>query len=291
MSAESAMALATGQSPGLSVVETPAAPPVQTDPPKELESTRFNHLAKKEAEMQKQREEIKRRAEEISKKEAEFNPFYEKYKQFEELKKTDRIAAMKLMEFDDTDLVNFIATQQVEMTPEQKAAKAAQEVINKFETERQKREREAVEANNARIITEFKGKISGVIASDPDKFELSNRMGSVAQELAFDFVAECVKLGMEPPTAEEAANYTEQYYEDFFKSMSTSKKLTPQQAAEAAKDAIQQAKEVPLKPEVSPKPTKTLDSRATATVASTVQRRETASEKRERLIEKLRNGG
>ena len=291
MSVESAMALATSQ-PTASV--TPSAP-VESAPvaeaPKELESTRFTILAKKEAELVRQREEFKKEREAIMAEREKFKPLHEKLAKFEELKKVNPIDAIKMLEFSDEDFINFMATREDNSTPEEKAAKAAQKEIEKFQNEMKERELKAQEATNNKIITEFKDSITRVISSDKDKFELSNMVGAQAEELAYDFVAECVKLGMDAPTAEEAAEHVEQYYEDYFKGVMKSKKLTPQEAVQAAKEAAQQV-DAPLKAEVSPKPTsKTLNSKATVTVASTVTRKETPTEKRERLIQKLANGG
>lgn len=291
MSLESAMAVATGQpipqSPGLAQADVPATPEV----PKELESSRFAHLAKQEAALVKQREEFKKERDLINSEKEKLKPIQEKLLKFEELKKKDPLAAIKMLEFSDTDFINYMASLEDTSTPEDKARKAAQEEINKFTSEQKKKEDELRNSTNNRIINEFKSSISNVFSSDKEKFELSNRMGKTAEDMAFDFVAECVKIGMEPPTAEEAASMTEEYYENYFKEIMTSKKLTPKEAAQAAKEAVSDA---PLKAEVSPRPSqpsKTLSSKTTVTTASTVTRRETPSEKRERLMRKLANGG
>jgi DNA-binding helix-hairpin-helix protein with protein kinase domain len=290
MSVETAMALATGQP-----TVTPVAPvEVISEAPKveaPLESTRFTHLAKKEAELVKQREEFKRERDFINAEKEKLKPIHEKLSQFEQLKKTDPVAAIKMLEFTDEDFVNYMASREDNSSPEEKARKAALDEINKFTSEQKKREDEVREATNNKIINEFKDSITKAISSDKEKYELSNVVGKQAEELAFDFVTECVKLGIEPPNAEEAADYVEKYYEDYFKGIMTTKKLTPKEAVAAAKEAIA-APDAPLKAEVNPRPTsKTLSNKSGATVASTVTRRESASEKRERLIQKLANGG
>jgi len=292
MSAESAMALATGQqttttvNPPVDVVQGINEAPKES--PKELESTRFTLLAKKEAELVKQREEFKKEREAILAEREKFKPLHEKLAKFEELKKNNPIEAIKMLEFSDEDFINFMATREDNSSPEEKAAKAAQKEIERFQNEMRERELKAQEESNNKIITEFKQSISSAFKSDPDKFELSNMVGVQAEELAYDFTAECVKLGMDAPTAQEAAEYVEQYYEEYFKSAMKSKKLTPKEAVEQAKEQAAQIDQI--KPEVSPRP-KTLSSKATATVASTVTRKESPTEKRERLIRKLASGG
>ena len=177
-----------------------------------------------------------------------------------------------------------------DLSPEEKASKAAQKEIEKFQNEMRQKELQAQQEQNNRIITEYKQSITGVFKSDTDKYELSNLVGAQAEELAYDFATECVKLGLDAPSAQEAAEYVEQYYEDYFKGVMKSKKLTPQEAVAQAKEQIAELEEAKL--EANSKPaTKTLSNKATATVASTVTRKETPSEKRERLIRKLASGG
>lgn len=291
MSTESAMALAT------TGTSTPAQPPMDAvsgtneapTMPKELESTRFSNLAKKEAELVRQREEFKKEREQVLADKESLRPIHERLKKFEELKAKDPVAAIKFLEFSDTDLINFIFAQQDNSTPEEKARKAAQEEIARFTAEQKKKDEDYRSEQNNKVISEFKGSIKKAITTDQDKYELSNKVGSAAEELAYEFVAECVKAGTEAPTAEEAADMVESYYENYFKEIMTSKKLTKKEAIE-----VVQRVDEPLKAEVNPRPqtpAKTLSNKATATVASTVTRRETPSEKRERLIQMLRNGG
>ena len=287
MSAESALTLATGNPVQAPVVaQEVVATEVKTEAPKELESTRFSHLAKKEAELQKQRDEFKKEREAILEEKEKIRPLAEKLKRFEQLKKENPIEAIKMLEFSDEDFVNFMASREDTSSPEEKARKAAMSEIEKFQNEMKKKELDATKAQNEKIINEFKQNISRVIESDKDKYELSNMVGPQSQELAFDFVAECVNLGMEAPYADEAAEYVEKYYEDYFKELMKAKKLMPQEAVQQAKEAAKQV-DAPLKPEVSPKPAPTLNSKASASVASTVTRKETPSEKRERLIRQL----
>lgn len=286
------MALATGQQ----VTTTVNAPvePVQgiTEPaqeaPKELESTRFNILAKKEAELVRQREEFKKEREAIMAEREKYKPLYEKLSKFEELKKNDPIEAIKMLEFSDEDFVNFMASREDNSSPEEKAAKAAQKEIERFQNEMREKELKAQNEANERIINEYKQSISSVFKTDAENYELSNYVGAQAEELAYEFAQECVKQGMDAPTAEEAAKMVEEYYENYFKNAMNTKKLTPKEAIAQAKEQIAELDQI--KPEVSPRP-KTLSSKATATVASTVTRRESPTEKRDRLIRKLASGG
>lgn len=293
MSTESALNLAI-QSQGITaplsdpLLEPKVGPDSPTpEAPKELESTRFSHLAKKEAELVRQQQEFKKERDAILQERDKLKPLHDKLIKFEELKKTDPVSAIKMLEFSDNDFVNFLAAREDNSTPEEKARKAALDEIDKFKTEQQKEVERVQTENNNRVINEFKATLSTVMASDKERFELSNMIGKAAEELAFDYVKECVNLGTEPPSAEEAAEMVEKYYEDYFKEIMKSKKLSPQEAVAAAKEAV--TKDEPLRAEVSPKPNqnKTLTSKVTATTASVTTRKETTSEKRDRLIRQL----
>ena len=281
MSKEAAMAVATG-TPVVPVVETVTETPI-TEASKELESTRFTHLAKKEAQLVKEREEFKKEREQINAQKEQLRPVYEKFQKFEELRKSDPVAAIKMLEFSDEDFINYAASREDSSTPEERAAKAARDEIQKFQDEQSKKEKEHQEKVNKQVIDSFKSDISKHVGLDKDKYEYCNFYGAQANELIFDYVSEIHKETGEIVSLEEAADRIEQFYEDQDKSMSSLKKRTPAQVmADVAKDA-------PLKAEINPKPIgKTLSSKTSASVSSTVTRKETASEKRDRLINKLR---
>ncbi|CAN5950592.1 unnamed protein product [Sphagnum jensenii] len=284
------MALAsTGASPVEPVKGITEA--IKDESPKELESTRFTHLAKKESELQRQREEFKREREEILAEKEKLKPIHEKLSKFEELKKTDPVAAIKLLEFSESDLFNFISAQEDTSTPEEKARKAAADEIRKFQEEQSKKEADLTEKQNAQIISDFKDRVSKAMSADKEKYELSNIPGyeKESQELAFEFTKECIQKGEEAPTAQECADHVEEFWKTYWEEkrelMKNIKKLTPQEAAVEAKQKIDQ-----LKAEVSPMPaSKTLNNKMTASSASAIDKRsETRDQKRERLMAALR---
>ena len=297
MSREAALAMATPQAPVEPVQGLSEAPQTETpkETPKELESTRFSHLAKKEAELQRQREEFKREREQTLAEKEKLKPIWEKITQFEELKKKDPVAAIKLLEFSESDLFNFIAAQEDTSPPEEKARKAAQDEIKKFQDQQAKERAEYEAKQNEQVINEFKDRVSKTITSNKDLYELSNLPGydKESQEIAFEFTKECIQAGQEAPTPKECADYVEQYWEIYFNDMrslmSQSKKLTPREAVEAAKEKIAQMKEEPLRAKVVDIPNKapTLNNKMTASSAP-VTGKETREQKRERLMNALR---
>jgi hypothetical protein len=205
---------------------------------------RSAHLAAKESELVKSRNEFKAEREAIEREKEALRPIHEKLKKFEELKKSDPVAAIKFLEFSDTDFVNYLAAQQDNSTPEEKARKIVQSELDAFRTEQQKKEDDYKTAQNDKIIAEYKADIGKTIDADKDAYELSNLVGEEAKELAYKFVLQNIEEGKEVPTAEEAAKKVEEYYEVYFKDIMKAKKLTPQEAVEQAKEAIAEARKI-----------------------------------------------
>lgn len=291
MSAESALALATGTPVangvvGAQIAEGTLAP----EAPKELESTRFTHLAKKESALVKERESFKREKQEFESQREKLTAAEKRVQEFEALKQKDSVAALKFAGFSDTDVMNYLAAAEDKSTPEEKAAKAAQGEIQKFRDEQTKKETEAQTKRNKEVIGKFKNDITKHISNDKDKYEYCNFNGSIAEELILETVSQVFEDTKQIISVEEAAQMVEEYYEGLDKQMSTLKKRQPREAVQEAKKQVEM-----LKAEVSPgqpnRTTKTLSNRATATVASTIPKTETRSQKRERLIQKLAAGG
>jgi hypothetical protein len=293
MSKEAALAIMTGapapapvaevttQSPGLA-----EAPPVETPKPQELDSTRFKHLAAKEAEIVKMREEAKRERELIAQERAKLEPAKKEWETFMELKEKDKIAAIKSMGFTDTDILNAFAAVEDTMTPEQKAAKAAQDEIQKFRDEQAAAQAKAQQETNERVLQKFKEDVDAFVTTNKDKYEYINFNGQIGQELVKDTIAAILEESKELISIEEASDLVEAYYEDLDKKMATLKKRNPT-PVEAA--PVEPVKEEPLRAEVNPRPAppKTLSNKVNATVAATVTRKETPNEKRQRLIRQL----
>jgi hypothetical protein len=305
MSNESALALAQGSTdltPNLNVstqdndhstvgVEDSGPGTSESPAPSALKSKAFVQLARKEADLQRQRQEVAAEREKIQAAAQE----YQKYLQ---LKQTDPVAALKVLGFSETDIFNYMAANQpVELSPEEKAAKAAESAtearIKAFEDAQAKKQQEAQEQADKRVIDQYRDNVAKIITGNPLKFEYCAYHGPAAQELIYETVKAIVdsSQGADVPTPEEAALLVEQFYEEEDKTMSTTiKKRQPK------------IEDQPLKAEVSPRPpersrtlqqgpARTLPPRATATVASTTKMTETFAQKRERLIEKLKNGG
>lgn len=318
MSKESAMSLATGQptnnvNPSLitgamnSVPrETEGASPglAPTEPViNGIDSDRFAALAKKEAKLQKEREEwkqttAKERAEIEDLKKKLKDP-YDKIQAFEALKAKDPVAALKEIGFSETDIFNYLASQEKkEPTVEEIAKAAASEELGKYKEEQAKVADESKKARDKNLITQYSTQISDAIKANPEKYEYANYYGEQASELAMEFATENVKLNGELLSPDEIAQAVEEYYEEQDKAMSVIKKRNPITGEPLAKGPDAGFTKTPtrtrtLSPQPgveAPKPIKTLTNKVTATAASTITRRETYDQKKERIIAALKSG-
>lgn len=260
------------------------APKVE-EPPKELDSTKLTHLIKKETELVKQREAFKKEQEAFTAEKEKLKEIQAKLTQFEELRKKDPLQALKLLEFSEADLINFMAGEDSQLTPEEKALKATRAEIDKFKKEQEERELQSQKQKNEQIITQFKSDITKHVTSDKDTYEFINHHGETAQELIYDTINQVYGDTGELITIKEAADMVESFYEESFKSLASLKKVKPktdtppEEGAEVKKDEKKET--------INPTPSKTLTNKTTATSASTtVIKRETPSEKKERLIRK-----
>lgn len=305
MSKEAALAIATG-SPAPVKVDAQASLSISNDQgaavnpaPDELVSSRIAQIAKKEAKYQAEVETYKKQLADFHEQKGKFDPFYKKYQEFEELKSKDPVQAIKLLGFSDTDFINYVAAQEDKSTPEEKAAKIAQAEIKKFTDAKAKEDAEATEKRNQEAIVQFQKSIADTVKADADKYEYCNYFGEEATRLIYETVdagyKEDIKTNpnAEPMSAEEAAMLVEKYYEERDIAMASLKKRKP---AEAKVDPVIESpkvptKEEPLKAEVKPgMPPKTLTNKTAPTIASTIKKPETKSEKRERLMNALRAG-
>lgn len=273
MSKELAMAAATGTvSPveGTNVETPPVAPPPN------LDSERLARFARKEMAARQREEAIKLRETEFAQKNERAEAILKKAQDFETTKATNPVQALRDLGFSETDIFNFMAEGEKVITPEERAAAAAQAEIKKFHEEQSLKEKAQEQTRNNEIIKRYESTILKTIESDKAAYKYSNYAGAeVAQELAFSYAKEVLAKEGEMISAKEASDAIEAYYKDFF----TGVKALDEPAAPA-----------PAPEPVAPK-SKTLTSKVTPTLTSMVQKRESRAEKRERLENALRNIG
>jgi hypothetical protein len=297
MSREAAIASITGTPAPVTPPVTAVPPAVQAQP---NTSDAFAQLSRKEAAIVKERLQLKQDRELVAKERAESQAIIQREQQFEELKKKDVVQAMKSRGFSEQDIFNYLADNQpVELTPEQKAAKAAESAaeakIKAWEEKQAKDKADERAKADTGLITGFKTTIAKTIEAEKDKYEYCAHHGPLAESLIYETVLAIIKdaKGVDVPSPQElrkqAIELVEEYYEEQDKSMSNIKKRNP----------------TPL---VTPEPTKAPERSRTVTdhrgdpVAPVKSRSlsngpitrsaspltETKDQKRERLIAKLR---
>ena len=270
---------------------SPGLQPVPNEPAKVdgdiLQSTRFAQLSKKESELVRQREAFKTEQAAFIAERDRQNSIGKKWQDLEDLKSKDPVAAMKAAGFTDTDLVNFFAAQEDTRTPAEQAQQATQAELKKWEDARAAEAKEAQSKSYAQTLTQFKQNISATIAADPVKYEFCAYNGPIAEDLIYETVAAVLESDKVIISTKEAAEMVETYYEEQYNSLKALKKVQPKQEVVEEKVEPQRTRTLQAKPEEARPASKSITSRHTATVASTIQRKETASEKRERLIRTL----
>ena len=296
-----APAATTTAAPTQPVVATPAAP--AADPA--AANTVPANLAKKEADIVRQRNEFKKEQAALAEQKKKYDDVVTKYQEFNELKAKDPIAALRQVGFTETEIFNYLAqAKEPELTPEQKAVAAAEAAasakIKEFQDSQAEKDKTEAAARDQKTLVEFKGQISNVIKTNVDKFEYCAHEGAAAEALIYETVLQSVAQsgGKEYLSPEEAAQMVEEYYEERDKAMSGLKKRQPAPAAAApAPTGPTRTRTVdPSSPGVAAakatvQRSRTLSNAATATVASTTAKRaETPSEKRARLEAWLRDG-
>lgn len=298
MSKEAAMAIATGVAPVAPVIPpaegTTAAPPAD-----DLVSSRIAQIARKEAKYQEEMVAYKKDLASFQEKKGKFDPFYERYTQFEEMKAKDPVAAIKMLGFSDTDFVNFVASQEDTSTPEERASKAALAEIDKFKKTQAEEEAQRNDMRNKEAISQLQKGIGEAIKADADKYEFCNFYGEGAEALIFQTIQEGFREDIktnpnaEPMSAAEAAELVEKYYEDQATSLTKLKKLnkTDVPVVEAPKEEPLRATVVtPPKAPIPPPVVRTLTNRQTPPAAASIRKQESAGEKRERLMRALSAG-
>lgn len=298
MSKDGALSMLTGvptvANPGVITSDMPKAGEplkVPVSPEKiNLESDRFAKLAAREAALVKQREVDKLEKAEFEKQKEALKKVQTDISEFEELKKTDKIAALKKIGFTEEDIFNFMAGKEEpkELTAQEIAEKAASEATQKLRDEMKTDAEKALNERNDKAIKAYKAEITNQIAKETEKYELCSHNGAMAEEIIYETILGFMSddRDLSPLDAmKEAIEAVEQMYESEYQNMSKLKKLQPK-VVEIPPEPVKP------KPMLNHKPMPTLNNKATATVASTIPKTtETKSQKRERLENALRNMG
>lgn len=187
---------------------TPQAPAAPA-----MDSERFAALAKRETALVKEQQSVKAekiKAEEITK----------RNQQFEETRKTDPVAAMRMLGFTETEIFNWLAaSEKKELTPEEKAdaiaRKAAQETIDADNLKKAQEQEKLVQERDHKLITGYKAQMNQFIEVNAEKYPYCKAYGPGATTQAYENLLEVIKetKGEDIPTTEDLFNALEELYE------------------------------------------------------------------------------
>lgn len=294
MSKETAMALVGQAIPKVDDVKT-APLASAAEPALTADASRLAIFAKKEAAILKDKEDIRRDREALAKEKEEAELYRKRGKEFDETFAKDKKAALRMLGLSDTDVINILADQEEpkEESVEEKARKIAAEETQKIRDELKKEREDADTKQNEALVTQLKTDLSSTIKANPDKYEYCAFEGAEAELQAYEIIVETLKesKGEELLTVEQALDIAEEYYESRDKAMAQLKKRQPKveetEVSPAKTATTASERRAPVSNTPAPKaPAVTNKLTATSTGAA-IQRRETSSEKRERLIKQL----
>ncbi len=316
MSKESAMAaltgvanpvvnhsIITGELPKNGAVPNPALDleaPVQNQAVKTvLDSDAAAIMARKEAKFVRERNEWNKKREteqaEIEDLKKKLKDPYDKIQAFEAKRKENPIEALKEIGFSETEIFNFLSSQEKkEPTTDEIARTAAQEELAKFKEEQAKLTSDAQKSRDETVISKFKSSIKESISAGKDKYEYLAFNGPLAEELVYDTVNEILKDTGELIDLKEALELVENYYEEQDKAMAQIKKRqvssqSPGQAPSDVKKEPERTRTITPPPQPNP-PAKTLTNKLSPSSSSMVKRQETSEQKKARLIDALKRG-
>ncbi len=295
MSKETALAMTSAPvaeapiSPVTGIVKDSPNPAIENGGivPQPLVSTQITHLAKKEQKLLEEREVFKKEMEAFKEREAKVKEVWEKATAFEETRKKDPIKALRDIGFTEKEIVDYLSQEE---TPKLSTEEVVQIELKKFKEEEAKKVKEEQAKKDQGEIQRFKNRISSVILSNPEKYELCAYNGPAAEEIMFGIALEEAKSGV-VSTPEQLAEEVEEFYLEQFEQMKKLKKLTPKQEAllegkEPIRSRVVHAPQEVVKP-------KTITNKMTVTSAALAKpsdKIETPKEKRARLEAMIRNG-
>jgi hypothetical protein len=271
--------------------ETAPTPPQKS----ELESAREASIARKEAALVKKQlawQQEKAKADAILKKAEEF----------ETARKSDPVAALKMLGFNETDIFNFLSDQQPkELTPEERAAqiaeKKASEQIEAFKKAQADEQAKIQAERDQKTLAGFKSSMTEYIAANKETLPFCSYYGDMAVAQAYQNILETVRQsnGEDVPTIAEAMADMEELYTAQWEAMN---KIKPQKVEEPKVEPMkktERSRTVDTSPtSAKPAPTvtrnRTLTNAATATSSALAKPiNETREQKKERLAAVLRS--
>ncbi len=240
-------------------------------------TARFTQLSKKEAAIVKERQAFKKQQEEFQTKYKQVEEVNKKVQEFENLKKSNALEAIKYLGFTDTDIFNALASVP-EPTPEDKMKKVVQEELTAYQKMQADKAASVQAEQDKKVIGDYKANIMNTITTDAAKYEFCNFHGEAAKEQVYELIETEFKNSGEIIPMKEALDIVEQFYEESAQEMTKLSKLRMKATPETPETKT-------LTPQVSPRPTNSVHKQPNA--PST----ESREAKRARLIGLIKQGG
>jgi len=260
-----------------------------TQTPPDVNAQRMALFAKKEAQLQAEREKIKAEWAEKKRVLDQAQEYNKKWEQFEALKKTNKQEALKMAGFSVEDLVNLAADENGKVkSPEEIAKEVEEKVEKKVDEKLAAREQKLTQEQNQKLINNFKGQIKAQMTKNADKYDAAIVYGAEAEGLAYHFVVENLKQNPDEPlmTVSEALEMANKYYQD--KLDAAGYKKAPK--VENVPHGTTTTEVKPALTSANSGRSRTLTNAVTATSQALNPGKETKEQKRERLINALREG-
>lgn len=251
-------------------------------------------MAKREEKLVTDQLALKAERESVAKLKAEIEAKLAPFEKFQIERAKDPVQAMKSLGFSEEDIFNFLAaSEKKDPTPEERAAAAAQAVIDKARAEDRAAALKAQGEANNRIIARFQERIGAFVndSANAEAFEHCQAKGKIAEAQIYENVARVLLDTGELITVKEAAQMAEDFYKFEHEEIETRRAARRKPADTAPvepepKDPNAQSKTVtaPLAPKV-------VTNAARPTIAAAVEKPESRAEKKARIIEAIRQNG
>lgn len=270
---------ATQQSQGL--------PSTQTPP--DINAQRLALFAKKEGQLQAEREKIKADWEQKKQLVARAEEYNKKWEQFEKVRGTNKLEALKMAGFTVEDLVALAADENGKTkSAEQIAAEVAETVTKQVDEKLNARDQAATKASNDKLIANFKTNIKASLEKSGEKFPAAVVYGEQAEKLAYHFVVENLKTNPNDPLMPiaEALELADKYYQKKLDAAGYKKgENVPRGTMPSNENSATQQNQEATR-HISGR-TRTLTNSVSATSQALNPGKETADQKKQRLVAKL----
>lgn len=272
-------------------ITTPQSGLPATQTPPDVNAQRLALFAKKEAQLQTEREKIKADWEQRKQVVARAEEYNKRWEQFEKTKATNKLEALKMAGFTVEDLVALAADENGKVkSPDQIAQEVAETVEKKVDEKLNARDQQATKANNDKLIANFKTNIKSSLEKSGDKYPAAVVYGNQAEKLAYDIVVENLKTSPNEPLLpiSEALEIANNHFQKKLDAAGYKKSGDVPRGTNTTINPVNSATQQNQEPaRHTSGRNRTLTNSVSATSQALNPGRETADQKKQRLVQKL----